>query len=38
VQLGDLVVTSGQIKLRPGAHVRVDPNAGLTAPAELPSQ
>lgn len=33
---GELVVTSGQIKLRPGAPVVVDPNAGLTPTAELP--
>lgn len=38
VKAGELVVTEGQIKLHPGAHVVVKPNSGLTPPAELPRE
>ena len=33
---GELVVTSGQIKLQPNGPVVVDNGAGLQAPAETP--
>ena len=35
---GDEVVTSGQLKLQPGAAVKVDNSGALKAPAELPKQ
>jgi len=38
VKAGEMVVTSGQIKLHPGARVVVQPNSGLTPPAELPRE
>ncbi|HXG77758.1 MAG TPA: efflux RND transporter periplasmic adaptor subunit [Methyloceanibacter sp.] len=36
VQAGEEVVTSGQLKLQPGAAVKVDNSGALKAPAELP--
>ncbi|MBX9739681.1 MAG: efflux RND transporter periplasmic adaptor subunit [Beijerinckiaceae bacterium] len=35
---GERVVTEGQLKLQPNARVKIDPNAGLQAPATLPRQ
>ncbi|MDB5596955.1 MAG: efflux transporter, family, subunit [Hyphomicrobiales bacterium] len=35
VAAGDKVVTEGQLKLQPNARVRIDPKAGLQAPARL---
>ena len=35
---GDMVVTSGQLKLQPGATIKVDNSGALKAPAELPKQ
>jgi hypothetical protein len=32
------VVTSGQLKLQPGATIKVDNAGALKAPAELPRQ
>jgi hypothetical protein len=36
VSAGELVVTSGQIKLQPNGPVIVDNGAGLPTPAETP--
>jgi len=33
---GEQVVTSGQIKLQPNSQVTIDPNGGLTPPAQTP--
>jgi len=33
---GELVVTTGQLKLNPGARIRVDNSQPLQAPAERP--
>ncbi|MEX1061174.1 MAG: efflux RND transporter periplasmic adaptor subunit [Methyloceanibacter sp.] len=38
VRAGDEVVTSGQLKLQPGATIKVDNAGALKAPAELPKQ
>jgi membrane fusion protein (multidrug efflux system) len=38
VKAGEEVVTSGQIKLQPGAKIKVDNSGALKAPAELPRQ
>jgi membrane fusion protein (multidrug efflux system) len=38
VKAGDEVVTSGQLKLQPGATIKVDNSGALKAPAELPKQ
>lgn len=38
VSEGERVVTTGQIKLEPGAHVVVDESAGLTPPAQRPRE
>lgn len=38
VAAGDKVVTEGQLKLQPNARVRIDPKAGLQAPASLPRE
>jgi membrane fusion protein (multidrug efflux system) len=38
VAVGDKVVTEGQLKLQPNARVRIDPKAGLQAPASLPRE
>jgi multidrug efflux pump subunit AcrA (membrane-fusion protein) len=38
VKAGEQVVTSGQLKLQPGATVKVDNTGALKAPAELPRQ
>jgi membrane fusion protein, multidrug efflux system len=38
VQAGEQVVTSGQLKLQPGATIKVDNSSALKAPAELPKQ
>jgi len=38
VKAGEQVVTAGQIKLRPKAHVRVDNSQPLTPPAKRPLQ
>jgi membrane fusion protein (multidrug efflux system) len=38
VQPGEEVVTSGQLKLRPDATIKVDNSGALKAPAELPKQ
>jgi membrane fusion protein (multidrug efflux system) len=38
VQVGEQVVTSGQLKLQPGATIKVDNSSALKAPAELPRQ
>jgi membrane fusion protein, multidrug efflux system len=35
---GEQVVTSGQLKLQPGATIKVDNSGALKAPAELPKQ
>ncbi len=35
---GDTIVTEGQLKLQPNARVRIDANAGLKAPQNLPRQ
>ncbi len=35
---GEEVVTSGQLKLQPGATIKVDNSAALRTPAELPKQ
>jgi membrane fusion protein (multidrug efflux system) len=36
VNAGDEVVSEGQLKLQPGARVRIDPDARLEAPAVRP--
>ncbi len=38
VTAGEKVVTSGQLKLQPGATIKVDNSGALKAPAELPKQ
>ena len=38
VQPGEEVVTSGQLKLQPGAAMRIDNSGALKPPAELPKQ
>jgi len=38
VKTGEEVVTSGQLKLQPGATIKVDNSGALKAPAELPKQ
>ena len=38
IKNGDQVVTSGQLKLQPGAAIKVDNSGALKAPAELPKQ
>ena len=38
VKSGEQVVTSGQLKLQPGAAIKVDNAGALKAPAELPRQ
>jgi membrane fusion protein (multidrug efflux system) len=38
IETGDEVVTSGQLKLRPGVEVRIDNSAPLRPPAERPRQ
>jgi membrane fusion protein, multidrug efflux system len=38
VKTGERVVTSGQLKLQPGATIKVDNAGALKAPAELPKQ
>jgi membrane fusion protein (multidrug efflux system) len=38
VQAGEQVVTSGQLKLQPGATIKVDNSSALKARAELPKQ
>ena len=38
VKAGEQVVTSGQLKLQPGATIKVDNTGALKAPAELPRQ
>jgi membrane fusion protein (multidrug efflux system) len=38
VKTGEQVVTSGQLKLQPGATVKVDNSGALKPPAELPKQ
>lgn len=38
LKAGDTIVTEGQIKLMPGAHVTIDPNGGLTPRQSLPRQ
>ena len=38
VKAGEEVVTSGQLKLQPGATIKVDNSGALKAPAELPKQ
>jgi membrane fusion protein, multidrug efflux system len=38
VEAGEEVVTSGQLKLQPGATIKVDNSGALKAPAELPKQ
>jgi membrane fusion protein, multidrug efflux system len=38
VKAGEMVVTSGQLKLQPGATIKVDNSSALKAPAELPKQ
>ena len=38
IKAGDEVVTSGQLKLQPGATVKVDNSGALKPPAELPKQ
>ena len=38
VKADELVVTSGQLKLRPGATVKIDNAAALKPPAVMPKQ
>ena len=38
VKAGEQVVTSGQLKLQPGATIKIDNSGALKAPAELPKQ
>jgi membrane fusion protein (multidrug efflux system) len=38
VKAGEQVVTSGQLKLQPGAKIKVDNSGALKPPAELPRQ
>src|SRR3546814_9652749 len=38
VRVGERVVTSGQLKLQPGGHVKVDETAGLTPPPVRPKE
>lgn len=38
VKAGEQVITSGQLKLQPGATIKVDNAGALKAPAELPRQ
>ena len=38
VKAGEQVVTSGQLKLQPGATIKIDNTGALKAPAELPKQ
>jgi multidrug efflux pump subunit AcrA (membrane-fusion protein) len=38
VSAGDEVVTSGQLKLQPGAAIKIDNSQMLKPPAELPKQ
>jgi membrane fusion protein, multidrug efflux system len=38
VKPGEEVITSGQLKLQPGAPIKVDNSGALKAPAELPKQ
>jgi membrane fusion protein (multidrug efflux system) len=38
IKPGDEVVTSGQLKLQPGAAIKVDNSGALKPPAELPKQ
>ena len=38
IKVGEEVVTSGQLKLQPGATVKIDNSGALKAPAELPKQ
>lgn len=38
VKAGEEVVTSGQLKLQPGATIKVDNSGALKAPVELPKQ
>jgi membrane fusion protein (multidrug efflux system) len=38
VKAGEQVVTSGQLKLQPGATIKVDNSGALKAPVELPKQ
>ena len=38
IKEGEQVVTSGQLKLQPGATIKVDNSRALQAPAELPKQ
>jgi membrane fusion protein, multidrug efflux system len=38
VKAGEQVVTSGQLKLQPGATIKVDNSGALKPPAELPKQ
>jgi membrane fusion protein, multidrug efflux system len=38
IKQGEQVITSGQLKLQPGAAIKVDNSGALKAPAELPRQ
>jgi membrane fusion protein (multidrug efflux system) len=38
IKAGEQVVTSGQLKLQPGATIKVDNSGALKAPVELPKQ
>jgi membrane fusion protein (multidrug efflux system) len=38
IKAGEQVITSGQLKLQPGATIKVDNTGALKAPAELPRQ
>lgn len=38
VKAGEIVVSEGQLKLQPGARVRIDRKAGLVPPAVLPKE
>ena len=38
VRAGEEIVTSGQLKLQPGAAVKIDNSQTLKPPAELPKQ
>jgi membrane fusion protein (multidrug efflux system) len=38
VKAGEQVVTSGQLKLQPGAAVKIDNSNALRPPAEMPKQ
>jgi membrane fusion protein (multidrug efflux system) len=38
IKPGEQVITSGQLKLQPGAAIKIDNSGALKPPAELPRQ